>query len=166
VVRQQFRVLRTEVKQRKAELLADAEGRLVERYRDEDKTVEDVNWKIQEVGREAQRQIDDLLRAAGEDLDAGRWQYLRGVHVPRISRQTENRAQLHRALTAGIDEQVQQALLVLDRQEADLLRALAMEALETDQGRAFLARIPTVAELVPAARLREIEAAFDSGATR
>jgi hypothetical protein len=58
---------------------------------------------------------------------------------------------------------VQQALLALDRQEADLLRNLALDALETDAARGFLDRIPTVADLVPSRRLREIEAQFDSG---
>jgi len=166
VVRQQFRVLRTEVKQRETELLAEAERRLVDKYRDEDKTVEDTNWKIREIGRDAQRQIDDLLRAAGEDLEAGGgWRFSRTVQVPQVHRKSEDKSQLHRALVAGIKDQVAQATLSLDRQEADLLRSLAMEALESEEARAFLGRIPTVAELVPTTRLREIEAAFDSGTT-
>jgi len=78
-----------------------------------------------------------------------------------VNRQGEDRTQLHRALVAGVKQQVVAAALALDRQEADLLRALAMEGLESEAARAFLARIPTVAELVPAARLREIEAAYD-----
>lgn len=80
-----------------------------------------------------------------------------------MSRRTENRDQLHRALMAGINEQVKQASLALDRQEADLLRSLSLETLESSAAREFLNRIPAVAELVPSRRLREIESAFDEG---
>jgi hypothetical protein len=162
VVRQQFRVLRTEVKQRELELKAEAERRLMERYRDEDKAIDDLNWRITEIAREAQRQIDDLMKEHSDAADGGKW----GRHDGRlsangVSRKTEDRTQLHRALMAGINEQVRQASLALDRQEADLLRALSMETLESSAARAFLERIPTVGELVPSARLREIESAFD-----
>lgn len=162
VVRQQFKVLRTEVKQREAELLAEAERRLVDRYRDEDKRLDDVNWQVQEIAREAQRQIDDLLKKVGGDEDGGRWNTFSGqLRVNRIVRHTEDRGQLRRALEAGIKEQVRVALLALDRQEADLLKVLALDALESDAAREFLTKIPTVAELVPSARLREIEAAWE-----
>lgn len=164
VVRQQFKVLRTEVKQRESELMAEAERRLMERYRDEDKTVEDLNWKIKEIGRDTQRQIEDLLKATGQELEGGSWRASSSrISLPYVSRKSEDRAQLHKALVAGIREQVNQAQLKLDRQEADLLRSLAMESLESSAARAFLDRIPSVAELVPTERLREIESAFDGG---
>jgi len=166
VVRQQFKVLRTEVKQREAELIAQGEARLVERYRDEDKRIDDLNWKLTEIGREAQRQIDDLLREHSTSEDGGQWGRRPGeVSIRAVSRKSEDRVQLHRAFEAGVKEQVRNALFLLDRQEADLLRTLALESLETPQARAFLDRIPTVAELVPSARLREIESAFDQGGT-
>lgn len=165
VVRQQFRVLRTEVKQRETELLAEAESRLMERYRDDDKRVDDTNWKIREIARDAQRQIEDLLKEVGLQEDGGRWGASAGrLTVTGVTRKSEDRTQLHKAMVAGIKEQVSQACLGLDRQEADLLRSLAMESLQTEQARAFLNRIPTVAELVPSRRLREIEAAFDQPA--
>jgi hypothetical protein len=164
VVRQQFKVLRTEVKQREAELMAEGERRLVDRYRDEDKAIEDLNWRMKEIVRDAQRQIEDLMKEHGEQEDGGGWSRSDGkLWFQGVSRKTEDRTQLRRALEAGIKEQVRMALLALDRQEADLLRALAVDALETDAARAFLERIPNVAELVPSARLREIESAFDGG---
>lgn len=162
VVRQQFKVLRTEVQQRELELKAEAERRLMDRYRDEDKAIDDLNWRIQEIAREAQRQIEDLMKDHGDAEEGGVWKRGSGrIIVNGVYRKTEDRAQLRRALEAGIQEQVKQAVLALDRQEADLLKALAMDALETDAARQFLTRIPTVAELVPSARLREIETAFD-----
>lgn len=161
VVRQRMKVLRADVAQRRMELLADAETRLVERYRAQDKQVEDLNFRIAEIAEQASREITDLIIAVRGDADGV--SIRRPVHLraPQVNTYTENRAQLHRALVAGIEAQVKTALLSLDRQEADLLQTLALNSLETAAAREFLASIPTVAELVPAARLREIEAAFD-----
>jgi len=161
VVRSQFKVLRAEVEQREAELAAEAEQQLMHRYRDEDKAMDDLNWRVSEVVKQANNDLEDLLKAAGLDQDGGRWTSMARLGVPRFSRKSEDRKQLHAALMAGIKAQVKSAHLSLDRQEADLLRQLALEGLESEAAQAFLTRIPTVGELVPGERLREIEAAFD-----
>jgi hypothetical protein len=161
VVRQQIKVLRAEVKQRKAELVAEAEQRLVEKYRDEDRKADEMGQRIAELTRDANRQLSELLKQYEDVLD-GRWGRTRGFETPWIVRKNADRKQLHDAMLAGINAQVEQAQLQLDRQEADLLRELAMEALETTAARGFLERIPSVAELVPSRRLREIENQFDA----
>lgn len=161
VVRSQFKVLRTEVKQRETELVAEAERQLMERYRDEDKRMDDLNWRIRQVVDQANNDIGDLMQGFSGDEDGGRFRRMHAVSYPYINRKSEDRTQLHAALTTGIKAQVQTALLGLDRQEADLLRQLALESLESAEAQAFLARIPTVGELVPSERLREIETAFD-----
>jgi hypothetical protein len=161
VVRQRMKVLRADVKQRRMELLAESERRLMERYRDQDKQIEDLNFRISEISEQASREITDLILAVrGETAGVSIRRPVR-LATPKLSTFTEDRSQLHRAMVAGIEAQVETALLDLDRKEADLLQSLAMESLETDAARRFLAAIPTVSELVPAARLREIEAAFD-----
>lgn len=165
VVRQRIKVLRADVKQRKAEMVAEAELRLIERYRDNDKAANDTSWRISQILGQAFNDIQDVVdqaNAANEDLA------LRYT-APSMGqlRQTGNdKAQLHRALMTGIDAQVEAAQLALDRQEADLLQTLAMGSLESDAAREFLASIPTAAELVPSTRLRELEAQFDGGDRR
>lgn len=164
VVRQRMKVLRADVAQRKAELLAEAERRLVDRYRKQDKLVEDANWRIAQIVDQANKDIRTLvdgLKSEDSGLTFGR---MFGFSSPRLGNITEDRAQLHRAMVAGVEAQVRDALLNLDRQEADLLQALALQSIETDAARQFLAAIPAVADLVPAARLAEIEAAFDQRA--
>jgi hypothetical protein len=161
VVRSQFKVLRTEVKQRETELIAEAERQLMERYRDDDKRMDDLNWRIRQVVDQANNDIRDFLKELSDLEDGGRFSRVYGLSYPHVNRKSEDRTQLHAALTSGIKAQVQSAVLSLDRQEADLLRQLALESLESAEAQAFLARIPTVAELVPSARLKEIEAAFD-----
>lgn len=160
VVRQRMKVLRADVAQRRMELLAEAERRLVERYRQQDKTVEDLNFAIAEVCEKASREVTDLIIAVRGDADGV--SIRRPVHIraPQINTFSENRAQLHRAMVSGVEAQVKSALLDLDRKEADLLQSLALSTLETDAARDFLGAIPTVAELVPSSRLLEIEAAF------
>lgn len=166
VVRQRMKVLRADVAQRRMELLADAERRLVERYRQQDKQIEDLNFAIAEAVEKASREVTDLIIAARGDADGVSIRRPVRLTAPRVNTHIEDRSQLHRAMTSGIEAQVKTALLSLDRQEADLLQTLALNSLETAAAREFLAAIPSVAELVPAARLREIEAAFDGkGAT-
>lgn len=161
VVRQRMKVLRADVAQRRMELLAEAERRLVERYRQADKAIDDLNFAIAEVAEKASREITDLILAARGEADGVSIRRPVRLSPPRLSTHNEDRTQLHRAMVAGVEAQVRNALLDLDRKEADLLQSLALSTVETDEARAFLAGIPTVAELVPSARLREIEAAFE-----
>ena len=161
VVKSQFKVLRGEVEQRKAELAAEAAEQVRCRYATTDKQVDDLNWKIEQVIDQANKDIRDAVKAAQNDSDAGKWTWTGAVHPPRVNYQREDRWALQNALTSGIDAQAKEALLRLQRQEADLLQQLALGALESDEARAFLRTIPSVGELVPASRLKEIEASFD-----
>jgi hypothetical protein len=161
VVKSQFKVLRGEVEQRKAELAAEAAEQVRRRYATTDKQVDDLNWKIEQIIDQANKDIRDAVKGAQNDSDAGKWTWTGAVHAPRVTYQREDRWALQNALTSGIDAQAKDALLRLQRQEADLLQQLALGALESDEARAFLRTIPSVAELVPASRLKEIEASFD-----
>jgi hypothetical protein len=162
VVRQQFKVLRSEVEQRRAELVAEAAEQVRRRYAAADKQVDDLNWKISEIVDQANKDIRDAVKACGDAEDsAGRWGWSGAIQPPRVMRKGEDRFSLNTALTTGIDATAHEALLRLSRQEADLLRQLALGALESEEARAFLASIPSVSELVPASRLQELEAAFD-----
>ena len=161
VVRQQFKVLRAEVEQRRAELAAEAAEQVRRKYAAADKQVDDVNWRIEQIVDQANKDIRDAVKKVQGESEAGTWTWSGAVRAPHIAHRNEDRFALNTALTAGIEAQAKQALLTLERQEADLLRQLALDALDSDEARAFLARIPTVAELVPASRLLEIEAAFD-----
>ena len=55
VVKSQFKVLRGEVEQRKAELAAEAAEQVRCRYATTDKQVDDLNWKIEQVIDQATR---------------------------------------------------------------------------------------------------------------
>lgn len=157
IVRQQFKVLRHEVEQRGVELLADLAGEIQDRYNDEDEAWGVASHKTQEAVLEANRAVNDIYRELLGDRHVERM-YV-GAQVPQ--QPTKHRMWLHREGQKRVEASVKAALLQLDRQEADLLRNLAIGALESDEARAFLTTIPAVGELVPAARLAELEAALD-----
>lgn len=166
IVRQQFKVLRSETEQRKAELIAEMEGRIADHYCEVDKQRQDLMWRCNEIVEEASRQITDLLR--GEEVDRGGIRRFEEITVNRpvrvqmehIAWSQEEKVQRRRALASAIEADIKGALMRLERQEADLLRTLAVGAIESEEARQFLTSIPSVAELVPASRLAELEASL------
>ena len=181
IVRQQFKVLRHEVEQRQAELVAELDGKIADKYADEDRQQQALMFRAHEICEAAGREITDLLKGSGVvhgyadphirragEADPPEVSIERPVRVSleTVSWSKADRHQLRRAAVARIEAEVKGALLNLERREADLLRTLAVGAIESAEARAFLEGIPSVAELVPAARLLELEAQFDEDPTR
>lgn len=160
IVKQQYKVLRNEVTQRQAELIAEVEQEIAERYAEADQTWEAFKHKVDEIVMAANRQINDALYEFGYQAKSGSERMW--VHSPSISKPESERTELRRLAQARVNAQIRDAGVALDRQEANLLRDLAVGALESDEARAFLAAIPSVGELVPAARLRELVEGDDS----
>lgn len=161
VIRQQFKVLKAEVLQRKVELESEVEQRIAARYHQQDELQRQALEILERAQNDMRLAVQSALRTLNEQagtsfsFDAN----IYGEHRLR-STHKDNRTQDRKALIAGVLEQVRVASLQLDRDEADLLRALATDSLESDEARGWLGKIPTVAELVPDRRLREIEAAL------
>lgn len=156
IVRQQFKVLRSELEQREREMYAGVEEEIATRYAEADQGWVALTHKIHEITLDANRQVNDALYEAGFQTKSGTermWFQTPGPRQP-----TEDRTELRRLATTKIQAQMKAAKLRLDREEADLLRNLAVGAIESDEAREFLAAIPTVGELVPVARLAELEA--------
>lgn len=159
IVRQQFKVLRAEVEQRKTELLADVEEQVTERFTDEDKAWADASHLAHEAVMEANRKVNDAYRELTGNHVEHMYVQARIPHQP-----MRHRAALKQVAAKRLDAQVSGALLRLQRQEADLLRTLAVGAIESEEARKFLESIPTVGELVPAARLEELATDADTQA--
>lgn len=157
VVRGQFKVLRAEVKRREEELTSEVETEMLRQYRAQDEAIADAKT-------EWSRAYNDYLiavRKIGDDLKERRPELVVNVEDRRgsvsFAASDPNRHQAHRAAIAAIPRQIADAALALDRGENEILRELSTGALSTEQARAFLERIPSVGELVPRARLAEIE---------
>lgn len=157
LLRARFKVLRTDVKAREAELWVALEQQVEAEYAAVDKKYDDAMFQLQLAVDEANRKANDIGRELwgrekwGETHDRTVIS-ARGIDKPGVA----ERRQRMQAGRLEIERQVQAALLELDRQENQLLTDLATSALESSESREFFDRIPTVTELVPAYRLREI----------
>lgn len=158
IVRGQFKVLRAEIEQREAELLAELETEIAQRFSEEDDAWATVQHRIHEAVMAANREVNNALYEAGFQTK-GHTERL-WVQSPAIAQPVNDRQALRMEGAKHIRARVKGAGLRLDRQEADLLRTLAIGAIESEEAREFLTAIPTAAELVPAARLRELEASL------
>jgi hypothetical protein len=159
VVKQQFKVLRAELEQREAEMQAEIDQQVADRFAERDKTNSDLTWRAQQIVDEANRALQDLLRGHEGGLEISRWGRPQ-VQPPTLVWSKADKTNLRRAALSALRARVEGARLRLDRTEADLLRELSVGALESDEARTFLSSIPAVGELVPTARLAEIEAAL------
>lgn len=160
VVKGQFRVLRGEVEQREAEMLDDVERQIAAKFSDADQGWAAIEHEIHEACMEANRRINDALINGGYQVKNGTERMW--VQTPTIRKPEGDKTQLRRAAHARISSQVKAARLRLDRDEADLLRALAVNAIESEEARDFLSKIPSVGELVSGTRLAELEAQFET----
>jgi len=158
IVRQQFRVLKDEVAQRHAELDADIDLQVAEQWAERDARLSALRQAIEQITDEANTKLRALL-AEHPDRDHLRVQRFAPAEVSRWEAD-QVRHKMRAAAKSELQARVGAAMVKLGRQEADLLRQLAVGALETDEARSFLGSIPSVSELVPATRLIELEAAF------
>jgi hypothetical protein len=162
VVRTQMKALRAEVKQRELNLDAEIEQRLVEKFREDDKRRKQLEVKLQKLTDQCNEKLQKLLEEydalSGEAAYAARSSRF---NTPYIYGKTEKQADLRRALQAGMKAEIRKAATAIDRQEADLLRDLAVDALRTESARAFLKTILSVKQLVPSEKILEIEAQYE-----
>lgn len=157
IVRGQFKVLRSEIEHRRAELNAENERVIAEQFADEDRSRAAIADKISEIVGVAERECTDAL-VNGVDGGCG-YSIRRPVRLdrPRLDWPDDDRKRLRRQMLADLEAKVRNASVRLDRQEADLLRTLAVDAIESDEARAFLAAIPTVGQLVPSTAMPELD---------
>lgn len=159
IVRHHMKVLRAEVGQREAEMMAEAGVRIMDRFRDEDAKADDLRREIGALTEEVNIKLRKVVAKHEKLFEGGKWDRVGHYNAPQVYRKYEDRDQLRRALAAGIKAQAKTARVTLERQEADLLRNLALDALETQAARAFLDQLPTVTQLMS---LPEIEAHVDA----
>lgn len=65
VVRQQFKVLKSEVEQREREVHAQLEADIEARFAEQDRKEQDIGFLINEIVLKANREINDVLYAQG-----------------------------------------------------------------------------------------------------
>lgn len=155
VVRQRMKVLRADVAARKAELEAELETRVAERFAARDKQVADLCNQLDAIWAQAMRDARDAVDTAKNTLGL-ELTYRGHATAPALSVDSNERFVMRRQLAAEIERQVKNALVDIDRREADLIEEITVDGLETEAAKDFLGRIPTVGQLVPGSRLNAI----------
>jgi hypothetical protein len=69
----------------------------------------------------------------------------------------ERRAELRRVAESTLEARAQQAKVVIERREAQILTQLTSEGLTTEGARAFLQGMPSIDELMPKLQLTDLE---------
>lgn len=156
VVRQRMKVLRADVAARKAELEAELEARVAEQFAARDKLVADLNDVISGIWDQAVKDARAAVEAVQKDHPDLPLTYKGQSTAPALAIDNGERFHLRRRLAAEIESQVKNALVDIDRREADLVEEITIDGLETDAAKDFLNRIPTVGQLVPGARLTQM----------
>lgn len=161
VVRSQMKALRAEVKQRELELDAEIEKRLIEKYRDDDRRASDLETKIRKLTVKCNQQLQALVDEYNESCNNGARRRYSEYNTPHSWGRNEKRSELRDALQAGMKAEIRKAAVAVDRQEADLLRDLAVDGLRTESAQAFLETILSAKQLVPASKILEVEARYE-----
>lgn len=157
LLRARFKLLRTDVAARQAELEAELNQQVEAEFAAGDRTYDDLMYRLQLAVDEANRVANDIGRELW-GLDKWGMKVEKTIVVAkdipkpgkteRWQRLNEGRIEIERRVTAALRE--------LERQENELLTDLATSALESAEAKAFFSRMPTVSELVPSYRLKEI----------
>lgn len=163
LVRQRFKVLRSDVKARQAELEVEMHGRIDALFAAKDKQYQDLTYLVEQARDEANRKANDILRSSGLWPDYPTKSDYSIVRVVTVGPPPDDRGKMFHDGLKRIEAQVKNANLELDRQENDLLTKLLIGALESDEAKAFLGEIPTVSALVPADRLFALVGSIEEG---
>lgn len=161
VVRSQMKALRAEVKQRELELDADINRRLIEKFRDDEKAVIELEAKIRKLTIASNEKLAKLVEDFNDVASGGATRRAGQFSVPYLHKVSERKEHLRQALQIGMRAEISNAKVAIDRQEADLLKELALDGLKTDAAQAFLQTILSAKQLVPASKILELEAQYE-----
>jgi hypothetical protein len=157
VIGRRMKVLRADIETRRRELYITIDEQLDAEYHDELKKYNDVRGLAEAEVLAANRAVNDLWRKHYPDAwpDTADKMLVAAQHPTGPSKE---RTRERLARRAKVDAIVSAAYTELERKEADLREELATGALESADAKEFMARIPTVGELVPASRLEQLTA--------
>jgi hypothetical protein len=157
VVRLRARVAKADVDASKARLLADFEEQVATEY-----DMHDERWaKYVREGQAAVAVANEQIKRAFEESGIPE-SFAPTAHVVWQPRGDDwigkrRRDELRNVAAKRLDAQAKTAKVEVDRAAAHLLGELAAAALTSEEARAWLERLPSIAELMPGLRLVEVE---------
>jgi hypothetical protein len=157
IAKKRERVAKTAALHRSAQLRADFEKQLDTKYRPEDDPVWEELYKgAERIVTEAQQALAANCQAKGipeqcaPTIELGWWQRGRNTFK-------DERAEMRRVAYTRIDELEKAAKFEIERVSLEIQTQLAVGALESDEAKAFLERMPSVDHLMPILKMGEIE---------
>lgn len=165
VAKMRARVSKSAVAQREAELLAEFEQQLAHTYQAADEAWRDVAAIAKEAAREVNAAVAATLSEAGVPKEFWPTAYFGWLSRGENADKTR-RAELRKVAQTRIAAAGKAARYAIDCAEVAVVTELIAGALESQEARAFLERIPTPAELMPPIEIAQIEAAKPIGGQR
>lgn len=157
LVRMRVKLLRAEVAETHAAQMAEIDGRVAAKFQDDIERIAALRADLDQLVAEANRKAARIFARYSDVLEAQRSEVF---SRPWFTRREDHKSKLRKALAAAVEASTQRAKLRVAKLEAELLTALSLDALKTEAAHEFVAKIPTVTDLMPAAPLREIEDQF------
>ncbi len=162
VVRLRCKVARNGIKARTAELLAEFESQVAAQYR-----IDDARWKdVTTAAAQAVAEADALVAAACEEAGIPadfRPQLNLSWYDRGKSAGAQRREELRKVAHAQLDAVGKAASAAIDRAELDAYTDLAAGALQSDEARAWLEKLPTLEQLMPPLQIADAKAALSLG---
>lgn len=158
LVRQHYRLLRKEVSTEETRALAEADTRIAEHRRAVTAQAHQFHSEADGIMRLANEQIEALIARHDELFGPeGRWRCSNRFYQVRAYRRTDTDEQtLRRALVGQIKAKAAEARTRIEREENEKLRAILIDALESDAAVAINASLPALADVF-SVDLRAIE---------
>lgn len=157
VTRTHFKVLRSELDASEADLVAELNRVLAERERDRSEGMREVKEKLDAVTNQANALLREVLDGFDEKFAEGSWGRPQNFYAPHVYRRDrEDVDATRKAARAGIKARIQRAKVAIARQEADLLRELAIDGLEEEQAHAYVRALPTASAVLGTDIVREL----------
>lgn len=160
LVKLKIKALRAEIEDTQAAQLADIDRRIAEKFRGDAVRLSDLKTSLRLATEQANADIDRLF---AEYSDMAEKNHRGTFSVPYFQAREDGKHELRRALVAAVHAQATAARQRLVRLEVELLESLALDSLQTDAAKDFVARMPTVDALMPQSRMAEVEAGFAGG---
>ena len=159
VTRTHFKVLRSELDASQADLVAELDRTLSERARARSAEMRDVQEELDKVTHQANQLLREALKAYDDKFAEGVWGRPSGYYSPHVYRRDrDDIAAIRRAAVAGIAARIQRAKVEVSRQEAELLRDLAVDGLVADQAKDYVRALPTAQAVLGTDIVRELVA--------
>ncbi len=159
LVKMKVRTLRAEVEERHASQLAEIDGRVAKKFKDDDARATELRSRLSALTDEVNERA---IRLFGEYADVVE---PRGsvYTLPYFHRRDDGKDKLRAALRTAVEAGTKAARLELAKLEAQLLEELMTDGLKSAAAIAFVKKMPTADALLPEKRLTEIESRFKGG---